>query len=121
MQLLCRRSEEGLALGLGLVEADVKKFSFKDSQMLKIPHMGWNTLRILKRNPLIEQSKDEKRFYFVHSYFVQPDDQNIIVAASNHGGEFCSMFQNENIFGVQFHPEKSHRFGLDLFSNFLSL
>jgi imidazole glycerol-phosphate synthase subunit HisH len=121
MQLLCRGSEEGLNPGLNLVAADVRKFRPKEVQNLKIPHMGWNTLRIIKKNPLLSLTAEETRYYFVHSYYVQPDDENIIIGASDYGGDFCAVFQNDNVFGVQFHPEKSHRFGLDLFANFMNL
>ena len=121
MQLLCRGSEEGLNPGLSVIAADVKKFRQKEVQNLKIPHMGWNTLRIIKKNPLLLPTAGETRYYFVHSYYVQPDDENIIIGASDYDGEFCAVFQNDNVFGVQFHPEKSHGFGLDLFANFMNL
>lgn len=121
MQLLCRRSEEGSKSGLGLIEAEVKKFQFTNDQQFKVPHMGWNTVNAVKPNPIIPTDSVEQRFYFVHSYKVVPDDQKIIIGLSNYGGEFCAAFQEDNIFGVQFHPEKSHRFGLELIKRFIEL
>jgi glutamine amidotransferase len=118
MQLLCRSSEEGSQLGLGLIDADVKKFNFEANQRLKIPHMGWNIVMARTPNPLI--SKEEERFYFVHSYRVVPDDCSIVIGTSDYGGKFCSAFQKNNIFGVQFHPEKSHSFGMNLMKNFIN-
>lgn len=121
MQLLCRSSEEGTAKGLGLVEAEVKKFRFTSAQNLKIPHMGWNTVRSEKSNPLIIKDERERRFYFVHSYKVVPDSTEITTGIANYGGDFCAAFSYKNIFGVQFHPEKSHQFGIELFKRFIEL
>jgi len=121
MQLLCRSSEEGSETGLGLIEADVKKFKFRGKQRLKIPHIGWNIVRPNTINSLIPQIEEELRFYFVHSYYVVPNDSNIVIASANYGGDFCAAFQNGNIFGVQFHPEKSHRFGIALMKNFVEI
>lgn len=121
MQLLCRSSQEGSLQGLGLISADVKKFRFPDSKKLKVPHMGWNVVQSRSPNPLILQREEEQRFYFVHSYRVIPDEPNIVIGTANHGGEFCAAFQKNNIYGVQFHPEKSHRFGMELMKNFINL
>jgi glutamine amidotransferase len=121
MQLLCSSSEEGHRPGIGLVNAQVIKFKFEAESKLKVPHMGWNTLVAAKDNPLLPISDEEQRFYFVHSYKVVPGDPQTTIALANHGGEFCAAFQKENIFGVQFHPEKSHRFGMDLMKRFVEL
>ena len=121
MQLLCRFSEEGRASGLGFVGADVKKITFKDENKLKIPHMGWNIVNPVRANDLIPIQSEEQRFYFVHSYKVVPDDPNIVTASANYGQSFCAAFQVGNVFGVQFHPEKSHQFGKALFKRFLEL
>ena len=121
MHLLCRCSEEGTEPGLGLIEADVKKFRFSYDDNLKIPHMGWNIVKSESTNPLIVDTKDEQRFYFVHSYRVVPDDPSIVIGTANYGGEFCAAFQKDNIFGVQFHPEKSHRFGMALMKRFVEI
>jgi len=121
MQLLCRTSDEGSDHGLGLVDAKVKKFCFTPEQNLKVPHMGWNVVHSIRLNPLIPVNEEKQRFYFVHSYRVVPDESCITIGTSNYGGDFCAAFQKENIFGVQFHPEKSHRFGMALIKRFLEL
>ena len=119
MQLFCRSSEEGVLPGLGWINADVQKFSSETLNDLRIPHMGWNTVSVIRDNPLLPFSTDDRRFYFVHSYKVVCTDISDAVMLTNYGGDFVSAFQRENIFGVQFHPEKSHRFGIELMRNFL--
>ena len=121
MQLLCQTSEEGHLRGLGLIDADVRKFRFSSESKLKVPHMGWNVVSASLANPLLPVGAEEQRFYFVHSYKVVPDDPEVTIATANYGGEFCAAFQQGNVFGVQFHPEKSHRFGLDLMRRFVEL
>ena len=84
--------------------------------------MGWNTVRVTSKNPLIDiASAEDQRFYFVHSYHVVPHDPDLMIATTTHGVEFCSAFQSGNIFGVQFHPEKSHRFGMSLMKHFVNI
>lgn len=119
MQLLCAGSEEGTLPGLGFVGADVRKFQALPNQNLKIPHMGWNTVRVTCDNPLINGEGEEPRFYFVHSYYVVPNVSDLAIAMATHGVEFCAALQSGNIFGVQFHPEKSHRFGMALMKRFV--
>jgi glutamine amidotransferase len=119
MQLLCKHSEEGDVEGLGLVDAHVKKFDFPDQAPLKVPHMGWNTVRIIRENPLLPMDEEESRFYFVHSYKVAPNNPSISIGQCIYGDEFCAAFQQGNVFGVQFHPEKSHRFGKALMRRFV--
>lgn len=121
MQLLCRNSEEGSKAGLNLIDAEVKKFRFSANMELKVPHMGWNVVRPVSANPLISRTEEVQRFYFVHSYQVVPDDPIVVIGTANYGGEFCAAFQKGNIFGVQFHPEKSHRFGMALMKRFVEL
>jgi glutamine amidotransferase len=121
MQLLCKHSEEGDVDGLGLVDATVKKFDFPSKPSLKVPHMGWNTLRIARENPLLHLGEEEQRFYFVHSYKVVSNNPDISIGQCDYGGEFCAAFQHGNVFGVQFHPEKSHRFGLALMKRFVEI
>lgn len=121
MHLLCRGSEEGVGPGLGLVDAEVKKFRFATDKNFKIPHMGWNVVRATRKNLLIPDGDEEQRFYFVHSFRVVPDNANLTIGASNYGGDFCAALQKDNIYGVQFHPEKSHRFGMALMKRFLEL
>jgi glutamine amidotransferase len=121
MQLLCKHSEEGDVEGLGLVDAHVKKFDFPDQPSFKVPHMGWNTVRTIRENPLLHMNNEESRFYFVHSYKVVPNNPSISIGLCNYGDEFCAAFQQDNVFGVQFHPEKSHRFGMALMKHFVEL
>lgn len=121
MQLLCKSSEEGSELGLGLINAEVKRFRFPAADNLKVPHVGWNVVRPERVSPLFTSFDQEYRFYFVHSYQVIPDDASIIIGTANYGVDFCAAFQKDNIFGVQFHPEKSHRFGMALLKRFVAL
>jgi glutamine amidotransferase len=120
MQLMTNKSEEGKLKGLGWIDADTVKFSFND-QKLRIPHMGWNQVRIKNNIPLINELNNESRFYFVHSYYVKCKENENIVCTTNYGIEFDSLIFNENIFGCQFHPEKSHKFGMKIFQNFAEL
>ena len=83
--------------------------------------MGWNTLDITRCNPLLENDSEEQRFYFVHSYYVKPKASELCIAKTLYGSEFCSAFNSDNIFGVQFHPEKSHRFGISLMKKFVNI
>ena len=121
MQLLCQYSEEGNEKGIGFINAKVKRFRFSQNQKFKVPHMGWNVVYATKDNPLIPPVNEEQRFYFVHSYHVVLEDPEITIGTANYGYEFCAAFQKDNIFGVQFHPEKSHRFGMMLIKRFLEL
>jgi glutamine amidotransferase len=118
MQLLTEGSEEGCLPGLGFVSANVHGFDLS-LKNLKVPHMGWNTLKVCKAGPLLDFSSEyEQRFYFVHSYRVTCHNRDDVLAMTEHGVEFVSAFQHNNIFGVQFHPEKSHRFGMGLLRRF---
>jgi imidazole glycerol-phosphate synthase subunit HisH len=120
MQILMNSSEEGSKVGLGLIDGEVKKFSYDDSQ-LKIPHMGWNYVYKSRNDvPLINGLGDSK-FYFVHSYYVKVKDKTNSLLTTNYGIEFDSGVIKDNIYGFQFHPEKSHKFGMKLFENFSEL
>jgi len=121
MQLLLESSEEGILPGLGLIPGRV--FHFKNHVVpgLKIPHMGWNTVSIANPSPLIIDFPEDSRFYFVHSYFVKVNDPAHSILKCNYGLEFDAAIQKDNIFGAQFHPEKSHKFGMKLLHNFASL
>lgn len=117
MQLLTNHSEEGDVDGLGFIDAQTKKFQLQDKS-LKVPHMGWNTVSFLKDSSLNVRVSAKPRYYFVHSYFVDCANQEDILCTTQYGQEFVSGFQRQNIFGLQFHPEKSHKFGMDLLANF---
>lgn len=122
MQLLTRSSEEGTAKGLGWIDADTKRFSFENNQNLKVPHMGWNRVYEVNPSPLTKDLDGESRFYFVHSYYVQTDHEANVLMKTRYGLDFDSVITNgQNIFGAQFHPEKSHRYGMQLFKNFANL
>ena len=119
MQLMCNSSEEGRSAGLKLVDAEVKKFNFTDDKTLKIPHMGWNYIQPQKQTKILNGLDEKSRFYFVHSYFVDCANISDELTETNYGKQFVSSFEHDNLIGVQFHPEKSHRFGISLFKNFL--
>lgn len=117
MQMLTRRSEEGSIPGLGWLEADTVKLNPDPELNLKVPHMGWDYIRVKRSNPLVGMN-EKARFYFVHSFHVKCDNEADVLATSDFGGEFTCMVQNGNIFGAQFHPEKSLKYGMQLLSNF---
>ncbi len=119
MQLLTRGSEEGDLPGLNFIPADTVRFP--DSQGLKVPHMGWNLVLPSTESVLTRDLPEESRFYFVHSYCVHTDDPAHSVLKADYGVRFDAAIQKDNIFGAQFHPEKSHKFGMQLFKNFASL
>lgn len=121
MQLLGRRSEEGTLPGLGLIPFECKKFSFADDSDLKIPHMGWDIVDIRQRNPLVNNLQGTQRYYFVHSYHAVCDCKENVLMTCDYGYEFAASVVKENIMGVQFHPEKSHDFGLALLTNFVGM
>lgn len=117
MQMMGMRSEEGELEGLGWIDGEVKNFqSLLNKEVMPIPHLGWNNVRP-KESPLFAGLK-LNRFYFLHSYFFLPKDKNIVLATSEYHAEFPSAINKDNIYGVQFHPEKSHSSGLCLLKNF---
>ena len=120
MQLMTSGSEEGTETGLGWIGGHVVRFgSGIPHWSLRVPHMGWNTVTVRSADPLFSEMYAEPRFYFVHSYHVLCSDQRLVTATSHYGHEFVSAFRSGNIYGVQFHPEKSHKFGMRLLDNFL--
>ncbi len=121
MQLMCKGSEEGVLPGLGWFDADVKRFRLQPDSPFKIPHMGWNAVHIKKQNPLIEDKGEEQRFYFVHSYHAVCNNTSDELLSAVHGYEFTAAISHENIYATQFHPEKSHRFGMDLLKHFIAI
>lgn len=119
MQLFSRDSEEGTVPGLGWLDARTIKFRADgEDWSRKFPHMGWNELQLKRSHPIFDGFEDKARFYFVHSFHVEPGTPEIEVARTDYGRSFVSAVASENIVGVQFHPEKSHRFGMALLSNF---
>lgn len=119
MQLLTRGSEEGKLPGLGWVAADTLRFP--NLPNLRVPHMGWNVVRTITPSPLTKNLPVDSRFYFVHSYRVHVDDERNSILKCEYGVSFDAAVQQDNIYGAQFHPEKSHRFGMHLLRNFADL
>lgn len=119
MQMLGDGSEEGSLNGLGLIRGKVKKFNFTEEfPKNKIPHMGWNYVSPKKGADLFHEFDSVPRFYFTHSYYFDCQDDNNVIGSTSYGIVFDSAIQKKNIYGVQFHPEKSHRFGMQLLKNF---
>lgn len=122
MQLICKGSEEGKESGLGWIDCHFTKFRFPVESLLKVPHMGWNVVDVFRKNPLLIQNPvEKKRFYFVHSYHGHCANEEDAIGITNHGGPVLAAVRRGNIFGVQFHPEKSHRFGMDLLKRFAEI
>jgi imidazole glycerol-phosphate synthase subunit HisH len=117
MQMLSKKSEEGVKSGLGWIDAETIKFELDPLLKLKVPHMGWDYVKVNRLNPLIEVDS-KSRFYFVHSYHVKCLDEKQSLATCNFGVNFTCMVNKDNIFGTQFHPEKSLKFGMKLLENF---
>jgi len=123
MQMMAECSEEGQMDGLGWVKGDVLHFEHikSDNKNMDIPHMGWNNITINKENPLLAELSNSSYFYFLHSYYFETHDNTNIVSTTKYGNHFVSTINKENIFGVQFHPEKSHQSGVQLLKNFSEL
>lgn len=121
MQLLCRRSEEGDVAGLGWIKADVRRLDTGGDPRLKIPHMGWAEVSPERDNSLIVANGELPRFYHVHKYRAVCDDPADVIGTATYGTLFTTAIQRGNIHGVQFHPEKSHRFGMALMRRFATL
>jgi glutamine amidotransferase len=119
MQLLTKGSEEGNIPGLGWIPANARKFPTGTG--LKVPHMGWNVVTPSTPSKMTQNFKEESRFYFVHSYYVTVEQSQNSILKTTYGIEFDAAIQNDNIYGAQFHPEKSHRFGMTLFQNFAEI
>lgn len=119
MHLMTRASEEGSLPGLNWIRADTRRFAFDPPQPgLRVPHMGWNTVRIDRPSPLVADYDEPPRYYFAHSYYVRCDDAANVIGTTTFGFDFVSIVGEGNVFGTQFHPEKSHKFGMRLLSNF---
>jgi len=122
MQLLACSSEEGSLPGLGWIDGEVKRFqpsAFKDS--MRVPHMGWNNIRPVKDNGLLKSLGSDARFYFLHSYYMHCNNIEDVIAETEYGGEFACAVNHGNIYGVQFHPEKSHQWGIQLLKDYAEL
>lgn len=123
MQLFTDWGEEGDVKGLGYLKGKTVRFIFPKeksaSRRIKIPHMGWNSINIEKESPLLKGITPDTSFYFVHSYYVACEDKKDILTTTDYGFLFTSMVQKGNIYGTQFHPEKSHKNGLALLKNFV--
>ncbi|OGW39775.1 MAG: imidazole glycerol phosphate synthase, glutamine amidotransferase subunit [Nitrospirae bacterium GWC2_56_14] len=118
LQLLFTESEEfGISKGLDIIKGRVKLFKLQDSA-LKVPHMGWNSITIKRRAPALQDVPDNSHVYFVHSFHVVPEDKNVIATTTDYGIEFVSSIWKDNIFAVQFHPEKSQALGLSILKRF---
>jgi len=118
MQILFEESEEAPGIrGMGIIKGKVPRFTSK----MKVPHMGWNSVEIVKSNPIFEDIKGGSHFYFVHSFFCQPEEKGVIATTTPYGVEFASSIQRGNVFACQFHPEKSQSIGLRLLRNFIRL
>ena len=120
MQLLGRKSEEGAMEGLGLIPFECVRFRFRDGA-LKIPHMGWDVVELRQRHPLVEGLSGTQRYYFVHSYHAVCDKEENVLMTCSYGYEFAAAVVKGKVMGVQFHPEKSHDFGLALLEKFAGM
>ena len=116
MQLLGKGSEEGRCSGLGLINAYSRRLP---DQNVKVPHMGWSNLAIKRPTALLNGLSEDSRYYFVHSYHVVCENESNVIATAKHGIEFAAVINSGNIWGAQFHPEKSHRFGMEMLKSFL--
>ncbi len=121
MQMLANSSDEGVLPGLGWIDGRVKRFEPSTSPQIQLPHMGWNTILPQNNSPLLKGIAPDSRFYFLHSYYFENSTTAHRIAETIYGVSFCSAVQHENIFGVQFHPEKSHSNGVQLLRNFAIL
>jgi imidazole glycerol-phosphate synthase subunit HisH len=121
MQLMARTSEEGNAAGLGWIDADVVKFGVMDRLNYKVPHIGWNKIIISKKSGLLKNIDDFSEFYFLHSYHFKSYTVADVLSETNYEYNFPSAIERNNIFGVQYHPEKSHRAGSILLENFINI
>ena len=120
MQLLTKVSEEGELPGLGWLDAETIRFRFDQKKTgLKIPHMGWNTVKVQREGTLFKNMVAEPRFYFVHSFHVVSHNPEDVLATTEYGYDFVSVVQHGHIMAAQFHPEKSHKFGMKLYKNFV--
>lgn len=121
MQLMTSRSEEGDATGLQWLDGEVVRFKVDEPRRYKVPHIGWARAQVVKRHPLFEEVPEDAEFYFAHAYHVTSVDRNVVASESEYSRRFVSAIASDNLFGVQFHPEKSHHAGQRVLLNFVSL
>jgi len=121
MHLLGTKSDEGTSGGLGIIAGTVKKLATAENRQLRLPHIGWRHLHITKKAILFPDVNEKIRMYFTHSYHFVPKDMNTITSTTVYGESFCASFEESNIIGVQFHPEKSHRYGTNLLKKFVQV
>lgn len=118
MQISLSHSEENDQKTIGIIEGDVRRFDIHNKE-LKVPHMGWNELKVVKPHPILKDVSVGDEFYFVHAYYPVPQNNDHVFGKAQYESDFCCVLGRENFFGTQFHPEKSGRIGLKLLSNFL--
>lgn len=122
MQMMAKRSDEGILDGLGWIDAEVRKFDEASfTQKTHLPHMGWNDVLPRETDCLFRSLEEEARFYFLHSYYFVPHQESDVLAVTDYNGPYTSSVRSDNVFGVQFHPEKSHNWGIQLLKNFAEL
>ena len=119
MQMLAKSSEEGTLNGLGWIDGIVKKFDKSKIKNAPLPHMGWNNLKIEKKNKIFDNLEENPRYYFLHSYYFECENKEDVIATATYGEKFDCMINHKNIYGIQCHPEKSHHNGMQLLKNFL--
>lgn len=119
MQLLGRKSEEGVLDGLGYISFDSVRFNIDEKLNLRVPHMGWDIVDFKQKNPILAGIEGTQRYYFVHSYHAKCDSSENVLMTCDYGYEFAAGVVKDNVYGVQFHPEKSHDFGMRLLTNFV--
>ncbi len=121
MQMLLERSEEGSLPGLGWIRGSVVRFRIPPGSGIKVPHRGWTRVKVVRDNSILDAADADQRFYFVHSFHAECTDAADVVATATHGYEFAAAVGKDNVMGAQFHPEKSHRFGMELMRRFVGV
>ena len=116
LQLLMDATEEGDSLCLGMVRGKTRKLP----EGLKVPHMGWNEVKFVKAHPVLEGIPGNAHFYFVHGYYADPEDEDLVAGVTDYGIPFCSIVARDNLVATQFHPEKSGTLGLKIYENFVA-
>jgi imidazole glycerol-phosphate synthase subunit HisH len=121
LQMMAEFSDEGVLCGLGWIDATVVKFDSKSLPVgSPLPHMGWNNLQVVKEDPIFA-GLDDSKFYYLHSFYIVPKNQEQVIGSSRYGEKFCCVLRSDNIYGMQSHPEKSHSFGVRFLKNFAEM